>query len=267
MDETSSQDWDELDAFTDRLGIPGSAAAITTGDDPETEQSWSHAWKAIWGNSGNLRWVIVGTGLAFLCLFGFAWTQSAIVATEIFSGLIAALAFLAFLAAILTVELTLPTFRTLLARPKLELHASIKGVDGAVHDLHDGDVIHVEGCRFELRATVMNSGNARAVTGINVWALESCGLLPLDNYLKICRTSLEKLIYGDDEPGAPCKVAIAQTEVIPAIPYSYLVAVESPRPETWPICVGVFTSIENPRTGAYETLLEVVRANVVTTQK
>jgi hypothetical protein len=238
------------------MSFPGNSEFIeydTQWDDDDPGLAdWRHTWRNVWGTSGTLRWMIAGTALVFMSLFAFAWTRSAVVATEWFSALIAALAFLAFLAAIVTVELTVPTFRAALSRPKLEISVNIRGGDGTLQPISDGCIISEAGRRFVLHISVMNSGTAPTTGGVNIFTQADCTLSALDKRLEVFGSPLDKVLRPD-EPSVPCNVAIARTEFVPgSLYYTFLACIETPTAGTWPIMVGVITSVQDRRTGRYE---------------
>jgi len=221
-------------------------------DDDPSLVDWRHTWKHVWGTSGTLRWIVAGTALVFISLFAFAWTRSAVVATEWFSALIAALAFLAFLAAIVTVELTVPTFRTALSRPRLEITVDIRGEDGRLHTIFDGCKITQTGRRFILNVNVKNSGSATTTGGVNIFTQADCTLLALDKRLEVFGSPLDRRLKTD-APSIPCNVAIARAEFIPgSLNYCFLASIETPTAGTWPINVGVITAVQDRKTGRYE---------------
>jgi hypothetical protein len=255
MDENSEQDPNAIDPSWLELPPPFLDSSDTPGPSKE-------AWRAIWGTSGNSRWAVLIAAFGFLALFAFAWTRSAVVATEWFSALIAALAFLAFIAAIVTVQLTLPTFRTGLAKPKLELGVQIKTEGGEYYDLLDGTTATLSGCRFQVIMTVANAGNAIAAGGVNLFALDSCVVQPLDRRLKVTEAPLDK-VTRRGEDAVPCKVAVARNDFLPGdVPYVYFTSIETPGTGTWPLFLGSIASVPDSRTGRYTADRQEVFANI-----
>ena len=221
-----------------------------------------HVWAQVWHNSGQLRWLILLSLAVFLSLFGFAWTQSPIVATEWFSGLIAALAFLAFGAGLVTVALTLPAFRAWLARPQLEFLAWIKDSRGERHELADGITVNIIGLEFELGMQVTNTGNAPCVGGVNVFMRGRCSMTSIDK-LEVRPKPEDKTIKSGTTPES-CTVAVARTDFVCAIPVFYRATVQIPEAGLWPIRIGVFTSVQNPQTGGFELVPQDLEADVAT---
>jgi hypothetical protein len=219
-------------------------------------------WAQVWHNSGQLRWLILLSLVVFLSLFGFAWTQSPIVATEWFSSLIAALAFLAFGAGVVTLALTLPSFRAWLARPELEFSVWIKDPQGERHELANGGTVTIIGREFELGMKVTNTGNAPCVGGVNVFLRSRCSMTTADK-LEV-RPKSEDKILKDGEVPESCTVAVARTDFVCAIPVFYHAIIQIPEAGVWPIVVGVFTSIQNPHTGGFEFITQDLEADVAT---
>ena len=211
--------------------------------------------------------LIVLLTAAFVALAIESVHQSAVVATELISLMIAALAMLALIAAMVAIAISIPTWLKLFARPRLKLSVAI-GEPGALQELRQNDTkIQVRGLSFRLRIHITNMGTGPADANLNLFVPPECELVVEDSTFKEFYR-LDKLVDRTDSQTGDVVVqraAMCRYRVMyPTLLYVYGATVTSPTRRTCPIEVRINRAELSPYSGATRVEPLVRRFEVVT---